>query len=454
MSAASHLRRQQRSEGWLFIANPLPGRAVVVRGRLLLLSMVTCADPPHLPAGMKESAMKKLASSVFSDEIESLDAGRGAGEALLARFGEDRPKAVIAYATMNHDQPAVLEGLRAALGKDTLLLGCSVQGVVSDDQLTEDGLALAVMGFGGDSVRCAAAFEREIQADSKEKGRKLAQALKRDLGGEPKIVVLFYDPLCGVDVQAMLDGMRLEVDCPLVGGAAGQPWGPPRQTFQYWDREVFSHGVVALGLAGQFSCEIGICHGTAPTGITSLVTKAAGNQVIEIDGRPAADVWRETTGCREEDLAHQSHFASWAVGVELQGAHGQVERVIRGAFGFDFSTGAMILQAAVPEGTKVMLHHRTIEDVLSGTEKMGAELRTRLAGQTPWAVLGFECAARTYPFLGPSNTAKEHEQLRGAIAPESPWLGMMAWGEIGPCAGRPAFHNYTYPLVVFTDERV
>lgn len=396
--------------------------------------------------------MQRIARSIFSEELESFDAGQQAAKELLTRFSGEKPKVAVVYATMNHDQPAVLQGVRDALGPSVQLLGCSVQGVVSNQDLTEDGLALGIMGFGGADVNCAAAFERDIHDDSKPKGRRLAQALKRELGGEPKIILLFYDPLSGIDVEAMLEGMRLEVDCPLVGGAAGQPWGPPRQTFQYWGEEVFSHGVVALALSGSFACEIGICHGTAPTGITSVVTKAVGNQVFEIDGRPAADVWRETTGCQQEDLVHQSHFAAWAVGVEVKGTNNRVERVIRGAFGFDLETGAMILQAAVPEGTKVMLHHRTIDKVLDGTKNMAEELRSRLHGREPWAVMGFECAARTFPFLGPSNTRKEHEELRGAIAPNTPWLGMMAWGEIGPCAGRPAFHNYTYPLVVFTDE--
>src|SRR5689334_16274556 len=100
--------------------------------------------------------MKRLAESVFSDEPESADAGRSAGEALLAHFGGESPKVALVYATMNHDQPALLASLRAALGKQTLVLGCSVQGVVSNDTLTEDGYALAVMGFGGD-VACATA---------------------------------------------------------------------------------------------------------------------------------------------------------------------------------------------------------------------------------------------------------------------------------------------------------
>jgi len=100
-----------------------------------------------------------------------------------------------------------------------------------------------------------------------------------------------------------------------------------------------------------------------------------------------------------------------------------------------------------------MFHHRTVEEVLQGTTKMAGDLQRRLHGRSPWAVLGFECAARTYPFLGPVNTRAEHKALRAAIAPKAPWLGMMAWGEIGPCLGQTAFHNYTYPLVVLTEPR-
>jgi hypothetical protein len=394
--------------------------------------------------------MDKTAHSLFSLEPDSLEAGRQAGEALRAHFGAAGPKAVVVYATMNHDHPALLEGLRSSLGKDSLLLGCSAQGVVSNSELTEEGLAMAVMGFGGTGLECAAAVEHEIQKDPTEKGRRLARQLKGGLGREPKIVVLHYDPLSGVDAEALLEGLRLELDCPLIGGAASQPWGPPEQTFQFSNTEVFSRGAVALALSGSFSCEIGICHGTAPTGVTSVVTRVNGNQVLEFDGRRAIDVWRETTGCEPEDMMHQSHFATWAVGVE-RARGGHVERFIRGAFGVNQETGAMMLQAGIPEGTRVMLHHRTIENVLDGTEQMARDLTRRLGNREPWAVLGFECGARTYPFLGDANTRQEHTALRAAVAPRAPWCGMMAWGEIGPCGGSPAFHNYTYPLVVFTD---
>jgi hypothetical protein len=397
--------------------------------------------------------MAKLARAIFSDEPESLEAGRASCEAVLAHFGADKPKVVLAYATMNHDQPALLEGIRSVLGDAVPLLGCSVQGVTANDQLTEDGFALGMIGLGGGDLLCATALEREIQDGAHEKGRRLGRSLKRELAGEPKVVILIYDPLCGADVEAVLEGVRLEVDCPIVGGAAGQPWGFPRETFQYWDREVLSHGVLGLALSGSIGIDVGLCHGTVASGIASVVTKVDGNHVLELDGRSAGDVWRETTGCRSEDLVHQSHLATWALGIERKSPSGQVEHLIRGAFGFDPKTDAIILQAAVPAGTRVMLQHRTIEKVLSGTEAMAEELVGRLGARRPFAVLGFECAARTFPFLGEANTRKEHELLRARVAPDAAWLGMMAWGEIGPCADRPAFHNYSYPLLLLTDRQ-
>jgi hypothetical protein len=398
------------------------------------------------------------ACSFYSIEPDSVEAGRQAGRSLVDQFKGQPIKAVLVYVTVNHEQGQILEGLRAALGADVLVVGCSVQGVVVDGQLTEEGFALGAMAFGGDKLTCATAVELDFATDTRAKGRALTRSLKRKLGTEPKVVVTIYDPLCGADVEALLSGMRDEVSCPIVGGAASQPWGPLVQTFQYANDQVLSHAAIALALGGPFTAEIGMSHGTSPTGIRATVTKSSGPMVLEIDGRPAVDVWREATGCERSEMVHQSHNAAWALGVErryqVMGPHGPKEetaRMMRCAFGFDMEKGGVVFQVPIPEGTHVMFHHRTVENVLGGSEAMAGELTQLLGGRSPFAVLGFECGARTYPFLGPAATLSEHQGLRAAVAPRAPWLGMMAWGEIGPCAGEPGFHNFTYPMLLLVD---
>jgi hypothetical protein len=398
------------------------------------------------------------AATAFSLEPDSEQAGEQVGRELLAGLGGESAKAVIIYATMNHDQIAAVEQITRLFGPGIPIVGCSVPGLVSNENVVEEGFALGGMALGGDSLQSAAAMARTFQEDSLAKGRSLGQSLKASLGSKPDLVTVFYDPLCHGDVEQMVAGLDAEVDCPVIGGGAGQPFGPPIRTFQYFGNEVFSQGAVALGLKGPFTTEIGVSNGTVPSGVVMTITKTDGLRILAIDGAPAIECWSKATGYSASEALHQNHMAAWAIAIErrrqVQTEAGPVEKVshlIRGAFGIDVKTGSIIMQTAIPEGTKIRIHHRDTDAVLKGTADMGKATSARLPQRKPWAVLGFECAACTSPFLGIEATVDENRALRAAVAPQTPWLGMMAWGEIAPCLGLPAFHNYTYTLAVLTE---
>src|SRR6185369_11217899 len=110
-----------------------------------------------------------------------------------------------------------------------------------------------------------------------------------------------------------------------------------------------------------------------------------------------------------------------------------------------------MMPSAIPAGTRIMLHHRTTEDVLDGARRMAESLRRRLAGKPVRAALGFECGARTRPFLGEDDTLKENLMLQREIGPDAAWIGGMFWGELFPVAGQPTFHNYSYPILALAD---
>jgi hypothetical protein len=396
------------------------------------------------------------AFSTSTLETDSRRAGEAVGRALSDAFGSEPLRAVLLYTTVNHDQAALLEELRRAIGAGVPVVGCSGQGIMSRGLVVESGFAVGAMGFGGDDLRAAAALERDIQTDPAGKGRRLGQAVKRQLGGAPALLVLLYDPLSGVDVPELLGGVRAEVDCPIAGGGASQPLGPMVKTLQYFDDQVLSRSAIAFAIRGPFTAEVGLCHGTSPTGIRMTVDRAEGTRLLELDGRPALRVFRESLGCTEEDGLSQELSAALALGVErpiVKDGKTESGYLIRATFGFDEAEGALMVQAAIPAGTKIMFHHRTVQAVLQGTAAMARELRARIDGRHAWAVLGFECGARTAPFLGPTATLEENLALQREVAPQAPWLGLLAWGEIGPCGDEPGFHNYTYPLVVLTAAR-
>ncbi len=391
--------------------------------------------------------MPVIARSVYDTDINSHEAGLSCARALLERIGAT-PAVALTYLTVNHDQAAFLRGLRDVLGAGTCILGCSGQGVMGSGVVREEGYAAGVMGLGAIGAPVVGARVEDIQVDTAAKGRALGRAIVQRLGQTPRVAVLHYDPLCGVDMDLFLAGLDEVLGCPIVGGGAGHIYGPMRTTFQYFNDEVTSCAAVAVGLAGDFTAELAITIGCSPVGIEMTVTRAQGNNVLELDGRPALDVWKEITGAGAPDL---DHTAALALGVVRGGSEGSGEYLIRSAFGVDHARGGVILQAGIPEGTQVMLHHRTVSDILEGSARMGEELGRRLRGKTVRAVLGFECGARTLPFLGMEAARKENLLLQQAVGRDAEWLGLLAWGEIYPVGGRTAFHNYTYPVLAIAD---
>lgn len=399
--------------------------------------------------------MSPKAASTLNFEADSCEAAGSAVRALRDSLGAEVPKLLLAYGTINHEQAQLLEALRAAAGPGPFIVGCSAQGVVSNGQLTEEGYGLGVMAFAGSELRAAVGAERNVHEDSHEKGRRVASQIREALGTEPQVVCVHYDASRGVNAQEMLAGMGSVLTCPLVGGGASLSWGMPVSTYQYIDTQALQGGIVAFGLAGPFEVIIGVCHGTTPTGVVMTVTKSDGNRILEIDGRPAAHVFREATGHLPGEPLRQDYLVSWALAVERtvswpgpKGPELRPTYMIRSPGSVDYETGVVRVQAGFPEGTRVALHHRSVSAVLEGTKAMGQELVQRLAGRKPWAVLGFECRGRTVPFLGVEGTQAEHDQLYGQIGRDVPWIGMMAWGEIASLGHEPAFHNYTYPVAL------
>lgn len=354
-------------------------------------------------------------------------------------------KVVIAYMTVNHDQRAFLHGMRDALG-DVPIVGCSGQGVIGRGCVREEGYAASVLALGGDSIECATACVEAIAEDTHGKGRALGAALRAHGGPPPKCVVLHYDPLVGANMDAFLDGLYGEIECPVIGGAAAHTISTPMsRTFQYANDAVHSGAAVAVALAGDVTIEGAISLGCSPVGVEMTVTRAEGNRLLELDGRPALEVWQQITQYSADRL-NSDATASLAIGVPSQGGH-----LIRAAFVLDIEHRGIVLQAGIETGTKVMLYHRTIPDVLEGTRRAVHELVDRVAGKRIRAVLAFECGARTAPFLGEEATLAENLELQRTLAPDAEYAGLTVWGELFPVGGRPAFHNYTYPLLVIAE---
>ena len=166
-------------------------------------------------------------------------------------------------------------------------------------------------------------------------------------------------------------------------------------------------------------------------------------------GRPAMEVWAEHASF---DGPPQQGSDNWSLGFQSERAD-DGEWTVMAAFSFEEETGAIVMPACVPQTGHMMLHHRSRDAIMGGAARMAQRIIKQLAGRTPAAVLGFECGARTSPFLGAEATQEENAMLRNRVGPTTPWLGMMAWGEVTPVGNTSSFCNYTYPLLALVDSK-
>lgn len=385
-----------------------------------------------------------VASSAIA---RSLEAGLALGRELQAQSGAQPLLGILLYGSLEHDQDALLAGLREAVGPDTVIAGCSTQGIMTREATVEDGYFAGVMGFAGD-VEVAVTRMDDIVNSPRSKGEAMQAVLRERLGEAPGLVILFYDPFSRADITELVTGLDQGLGCPVVGGAASQPWGPINGACVYANQESFQGGAVAMGLAGDFRVEIAASHGTEPIGAECEVTAAEGNWILELDGQPAAKAWTEATGHETQ----QAHTAMLALGIpraddtpELGGY-----QVVTPVF-IDKERSALSMAVAVPAGTRTMLHLRTTDSVLEGTRAMGEALQGQLKGRRVAAALGFECGARTEPFLGRVVTREQHEELQARLEDGVPWLGFMPWGEVLPLRTGAAIANYTFPVACLLD---
>src|ERR1041384_2438881 len=116
--------------------------------------------------------MELRASSCSSEDTDSTRAAEMAARSLRDAFDGDALKAVVVYATVNHDQSGLLEHLGKELGAAVPIIGCSSQGIMTRGNVREGGFGLGIMALGGSAVKTATALEREIGGGARQEGER------------------------------------------------------------------------------------------------------------------------------------------------------------------------------------------------------------------------------------------------------------------------------------------
>jgi small ligand-binding sensory domain FIST len=204
--------------------------------------------------------------------------------------------------------------------------------------------------------------------------------------------------------------------------------------------EVCEGGLSGVMLAGGTAVALGLSQGCTPIGPVRSVTAAERNVVMEIDGRPALDVFREDIGeVLARDLARVAGyiFVAFPVAGSDTGDY-----LVRNLTGIDPAQGWLGVGALVEPGQPILFCRRDHESARRDLVRMLDDLKRR-SGGSPKAGLYFSCLARGRNLFGPDS--EELKLIREHLG-EFPLAGFFANGEVS----HNRLYGYTGVLALFT----
>ncbi len=358
-------------------------------------------------------------------EVPSLDVG-DPERCLVLAFG---PSSLVENASVIADLSAKAPGAH--------LLGCSTAGEILDTEVRDDTLTVAVVHF--DKTRLGSACAPVACArNSFAAGAAIASQLDRpDLRG----VLVLSDGL-NVNGSDLVRGLQANLSSEVVvtGGLAGDGDRFER-TWVIADGEASTKVVSAVGLYGD-SIEIG--HGSRGGwdifGPDRQVTRAEGNVLYELDGKPALALYKDYLGDRAAGLPATGLLFPLNVLMESG------ERVVRTILSVDDDEQSMTFAGDIPQGSLAQLMRADFDRLVEAAALAAQE--TQCGG--PTLSIAISCVGRRL-ILG-ERTEDELEATLEGLPEGTRQIGFYSYGEISPVAGSSCeLHNQTMTLTTLRE---
>lgn len=254
----------------------------------------------------------------------------------------------------------------------------------------------------------------------------------------------------------------------IVGGMASGARSPGGNAFILNDR-IMTSGLVGVTIAGNVRVEAVVSQGCRPFGPTAVVTRAKGNLIFELGGRPAPEVVREAIS----ELAERAKSVlgeGLLVGLvinEYKDRFGRDDFLIRNVVGLDSTSGGIAVNDLVRVGQTVRFHHRDKE---TASQDLAMLLDAQQLKDRPSGVLLVTCNGRGQRMFGvPHHDAAAVVRAFAPVEPGEemakvgtpvdeaahdgrlPLAGCFATGEIGPVGGESFLHGQTACVVLFRE---
>jgi len=337
---------------------------------------------------------------------------------------------------------------RAGISQADCVVGSSGAGVLTGEGEIEGRGGVVVLVVASDAIIGRPFIFEPLKGNETHLGASFGEFVAK-AQDKKSLMILLPDSYNG-NPQALLQSMADKAGFHPVIGAGSTENGEAGATFQLCGDKVASNSVAGAYLSGEFDVHVDITQGCQPISEPMLITKAEGNLIYEINGRPAIEAFaRLLKGPLAEDIRRA--LMVLFVGLPADRRENSVapgKYLVRNIYGLDPDKGVLAVTDAVSEGEAMIF---TMRDGQRAREDLGQMLRRQvqaLEGRTPAFGLYFNCCARGNSLYGIPGIDSAY--IRQALG-EVPLLGMFGGYELAPLGRANHLFAYTGVLALITE---
>jgi hypothetical protein len=327
------------------------------------------------------------------------------------------------------------------------ILGCSTGGQINNNDINDDEITAAAIGFEATPLRL---YCHNIGGP--QQSRDCGEAIGRALHADDLAGVFVLSDGLNVNGSELVAGITKAIGAkiPLTGGLAGDG-AEFHETLVGGDCAPRARLVAGIGFYGP---AIRIGHGSAGGwdlfGPRRRVTRSAGNVLFELDGEPALDLYERYLGPEE---AQGLPGSALLFPIQVHDAERPDSAVVRTVLAVDRDARSMTFAGDVPQGWTAQLMRGNFDRLAAGAADAARQARIGLNAngtEERFSIL-VSCIGRR--LLMGQRTTDEAEAAGAELGANTLRLGFYSYGEISPHAksGVCELHNQTMTVTTLAE---
>ncbi|MCK4781761.1 FIST C-terminal domain-containing protein [Candidatus Parcubacteria bacterium] len=376
------------------------------------------------------------AKTGISNNQDAFEAGKDAAQQAKEEMAGVEPQLILVRASSSYEQPKILAGIDSVFPDVPLAGGSPLGGVITEKGLEDQGVAIMALKF--EKAKFATACVEGLSNENLvEKGIKLGEELLEKCEEEPKLVMLFLSPAEKenqmFDINMFLEGLKkkLKNSSIIGGGGISEEFfksGKVLPGFEFYNKEVKQHSIVAVGFWGDFSFSAVSGHGWEPIGLEMKVTKTKPGLIQEIDGKPAIEVFEKYLEKTKEEILNPEFFTKegtfYPFGIVSENSQKVIVKAIVGAT----PAGELILFTPISEGATIRILQVQTDKMVETAKEVTEDAMTQLDGKSPELAFLFSCTIRKGLLM--PDQGRESKAVIEKIGKDIPLFGSWNAGEI------------------------